>query len=43
MKELISIINASGEDYTRKERTLYGVVIPLAMIIVGLIAPIIFS
>lgn len=43
MKEIISILNASGEDFTRKERALYGVVIPLAMIIVGLIAPIIFS
>ena len=43
MKELISSINASGENYTRKERMIYGVVIPLAMTIVGLIAPIIFN
>ena len=39
MKELISILTASDEHFTRSERAIYGIIYPLAMLLLGIILP----
>ena len=39
MKELISILTASDEHFTRSERVIYGIIYPLVMLLLVIIIP----
>ena len=39
MKELISILTASDEHFTLSERVVYGIIYPLAILLLAIIVP----
>ena len=39
MKELISILTASDEHFTRSERAIYGIIYPLVILLLVIIVP----
>ncbi len=39
MKKLISILTASDEHFTRSERVIYGIIYPLVLLLLAIIAP----
>ena len=43
MKELISILTAADEYFTLSERIIYGIVVPLAMILFAILVPALFE
>lgn len=43
MKELISILTAADEHFTLSERIIYGIVVPLAMILFAILVPALFE
>lgn len=43
MKELISILTAANEHFTRSERVVYGIVYPLAIIVLTILVPALFE
>lgn len=43
MKELISILTAADEHCTLSERIIYGIVVPLVMILFAILVPALFE